>query len=153
MEKVKYLTKEFVDFNGEKRVVTSCTVYSSDFGGQILLGYSVQNPKDAYDKKIGEQIALNRAMSGDNTLEAYHNGILIENFDNIAEMHINYLLNNPGIMIKGYNKKREKFLLDQKNRALVESMTESKKNQLITLAQATPRDIEEAKKLIRYVKN
>ena len=151
MEKVKYLTKEFVDFNGVSRIVTSCAVYDNDFGGQILLGYSVQNPKDEFDAKMGEKIAYSRALSGDNAVEAYHNGILIENFDKIAEMHMDYLINNPGIMIKGYNKKREKFLADKKNKAIVDSMTEEKKVELIALAQATPRDIEMAKKLIRYV--
>lgn len=148
MEKVLYKTRTFVDFENKPHIVTVCLIQNNWF----LLGYSVCHPDEEYDEQKGKNIAHKRAESFDgNWISVGHKGMFMENADAILEMYLNYLLDNPGIMIGGYNARLKKFKEDVKYANILNSFTDEQLKTMTLLAKTSEEEFKLAKRLAKYV--
>lgn len=83
-----------------------------------------------------------------------HPGFIAENEDTftdyILDIYITYLINNPGIMIKGYKYQRNKYQEEKDAVETIDCMTPLELMQMETLATASKNQINIAKMLYKY---
>lgn len=151
MEKILYQVKELVDYEDKVHNVTACLIYDN-VDKCIYLGYSISHPDDIYDSEIGETIAYERASTTENNyVYALKMGFLINNLDNILDMYLNYLVNNPGIMIKGYNKRKAKHNNEIKYKELINNLNYAQIEVLKQISNISEEQLVLARKLAKYV--
>lgn len=139
---------DFVDFEGNVHYIVVCGKYY--FQG-IGFGFSVTNPKDIFDMERGKQIAENRCDTEQMYIEAPHGGFLRFNLEVLTKAYLDYLCNNPGIMIKGYNTRKTKYYRKEKILDKLSSMTESERNFIKKVGQFTNKEISEIKQLSKVL--
>lgn len=126
-ERIEYLVDSFVDANGEERhfvvaaisemfdtadepnsIIDSygCDIHNVTKG--LKLGFSICNPTDTFNEKIGITIAVGRARkNAEYALVASKNGYintkLVKAF---LEQEAEYFKSNPEYQIKGYKHKK-----------------------------------------------
>lgn len=126
-ERIEYLVDSFIDSNNEKRHFVIAAVSEvfdlSDEPAAVIddegyetqevvkglkLGFSICNPSDIFDEKLGITIAIGRARkNADYALLAtklgYINTKLVKAF---LEQEAEYFKNNPETRIAGYTRKK-----------------------------------------------
>ena len=90
----------------------------------------------------------------DNVVSALHTGFFKaseEEFtDFILQKYLNYLIDNPGVMLGGYNLKKKKYLEKQKAEEQISQMTAEDLSRMVLLAKSSKDSITSAKKLYKY---
>ena len=90
----------------------------------------------------------------DNVVSALHTGffkVSEEEFANfILQKYLNYLIDNPGVMLGGYNLKKKKYLEKQKAEEQISQMTAEDLSRMVLLAKSSKDSITSAKKLYKY---
>lgn len=90
----------------------------------------------------------------DNIVSALHTGFFKaseEEFtDFILQKYLNYLIDNPGVMLGGYNLKKKKYLEKQKAEEQISQMTAEDLSRMVLLAKSSKDSITSAKKLYKY---
>lgn len=113
---ISFLTKEFTDFRGDKHLVTACIFRETSIW---QLGWACQHVGDKCDMKLAKQIAVNRASNHrvNNVIECVAPGFIHANegkfMEFILKCYIDYLCDNPAIMIKGYKHEKTRYLKKQ----------------------------------------
>jgi hypothetical protein len=139
---------EFVDFEGNIHYVVVCGKY---YDKGISFGFSITNPKDTFNMDRGEQIAESRCDTEQMYLEAPHGGFLRSELETFTKSYLDYLCNNPGITIKGYNTRKTKYYKKEKILDKLRSMTESERNFIKKVGQFTNKEISEIKQLSKVL--
>lgn len=90
----------------------------------------------------------------DNVVSALHTGFLkaFENeiVDFILQKYLNYLIDNPGIMLGGYNLKKRQHLEKQRAEEQLSQMNAEDLSRMVLLAKSSKDSIASAKKLYKY---
>lgn len=110
----QYYTDFFIDFNGKKHFFTICA-YSVELSQnsalytqlgiskKVSLGVAICNPVDEFDETIGKMLASSRAESGNIVMYANKKGCINTKVVSAFLMQeAQYIKNNPGYYIKGY---------------------------------------------------
>ena len=169
-EKVVYLNGEFVNFKGETQKVILCAVsvclqdsviVSGDIESvegvdgvvvnkALYIGFSIQNPKDAYNEEIGKKIAYSKAKTIGNIITTSYSGFInSETVNCILNNFLNYIKKDPGVVIAGYDKALKEF---KTNAALVEEwkkLPTEKQTLYETLAKTSDEEIATARKFFK----
>lgn len=144
-----YKESKFTDYAGVTHILITC--YDIDDNNVLKFGWSLQNPSDAYNEKLGKQIAKNRMDATDNYIVSLHSGIILENKELLFDLYTDYLLKYPGIMIKGYNKKKKDYLKDKALKNEFDNMTDEEKKKITYQCGLTPQDLEKAKQYLKFL--
>lgn len=157
------------DYKGDKRIITICAIvfFNSildrgdcdiNIGKLVYFGYSVQNCTDTYDENKGKLIAYNRALKsvqqGINMVCSTETGTLnSDTIKNIMADKLSYWQSNIGVLIPGYAEAEKKYKEKVYATDKLSKMNYSQLSNTKLLATATPKDIENAKILNKYIKD
>lgn len=114
IEILQTVVDSFIDFAGVERkfVVAAVATKEGPLFKKFGIGFSVCNPADEFNEKIGIQIAVNKALHKDNKLVSYVNcnafitPLIVEQLIN---QEIAYFKVKPASHIAGYNTLKEKY--------------------------------------------
>ena len=170
-EHVNVIKDSFIDFAGKKHyfVIAAVTVptelttevYVSDeedayFDNYIekcvSIGYSICNPEDQYDEKVGILKAIGRARNADPVLYTA-DGNLITNFliESLLKQEARYLKNNPNEYIPGYNEAKERYLKNQKMKEIKDNFSEVERI-IVDNVQKDPRFLDNVNEYLKWLK-
>lgn len=114
IEILQTVVDSFIDFAGVERkfVVAAVAAKEGPLFKKFGIGFSVCNPADDFDEKIGTQIAVNKALHKDNKLVSYVNcnafiTPLVVN--ELVGQEIAYFKAKPSSHIAGYNTMKTKY--------------------------------------------
>ena len=129
--KARFLESKFIDYQGKERVLTTCAYVMYEDKDEnnnfhINIGFSLQHQDDKFNRKIGKQIALNKAknMSDDSIyispgtdINLYiNNGLInciLKQYSIIGMKNTAYYFEGykqAEIKFKEHNKKKEEYI-------------------------------------------
>lgn len=118
-------------FAGNEEVAHEVTTYIEDYGSWdcintvvkgLSLGYAICNPNDEYDYKVGVAKAVARAKNNKPVLFVTDGGLINTTMvDGLLEQEAEYLMNNPGKFIKGYQEAEKKYYENQEMADMAEN--------------------------------
>jgi hypothetical protein len=147
-----YLTDSFEDFEGKKHYVTLCALSQPAPDDMIVtfkqsanidivmrtlsLGVAICNPDDQFSEESGKHIALNNAKSEKSiTLYVNHSGVInTRSVAAILAQEMEYIKQNPGKYIKGYNEAKKKYLHKKEYNDLYDTLDDAEQNVVMMIA-------------------
>lgn len=163
-----YLTRSFKDFNNTERFVIGCLLvktrrdcfvssYAQDEEGFLVtddlvqlakgisFGFAVCNPIDEFNVESGKKIARNKAINATPKMWVTVSGILNDQMlTNLLDQEMNFMINNPDKLIKGYNQAKERYDTNVELRDKVSHLTEDE----LKLVQAVVNNSVDVKKCL-----
>ena len=119
-----------------------------------MIGVAICNPADEYDQVKGEMMAYSRAKSeyASIILTTSRRGMFnTATVNAILSNYLDYIIKDPGSIIKGYDKGKANYLEKQKLMDDIANMNEEDLEFLTFLAAATPENIAYAKKIVKLL--
>ena len=177
MKKVisSYVSGSFVDYRGKEHKVIVCGITAKpSFVGfgypdvyaniensafriekTLNIGFAICNPNDSFDEAKGEKIAASRAESAEAIImSTSKSGMFNTNTVNaILNDYLDYIIKDPGSVIKGYDAAKEKYVKNQKLVEEISSMTDKEIEVAQILACADQESIDRAKKIVKLLQN
>lgn len=125
----EYYMDSFIDFKNLEHKIVACAIshvlndgdeYIKDTINNnevpipkvVSLGIAICNPDDNYSKIVGKRMAYNKAINNLSNPVLYAPNLGIINstlIKGLLKQEVNYIKNNPGLMIKGYNDSEKKY--------------------------------------------
>jgi hypothetical protein len=167
-EKVVYRVGKFTNYEGKVQNFVICAISSmsspdsyigldevdSEYSGkelkQLNIGVSITNTKDTFDEDFGMKIAYSKAKSNKKAfIITNRSGFINEDVVNaLLANYEKYIQKDPGCVIAGYDDAKKKYFEKQKYNSI--NLTEDEIIINKALSKATKKDIERAKKLVKY---
>lgn len=133
---IEILESSLIDFKGEehKMILVAISrkfpqdiaeVMDCNLKKVLYFGVSICNPGDPYDYNVGVKIAKSRALNSVPILYATNAGVInTPMVEALLKQEAEYIKNNPGTFISGYNKAKEDYEYSLKMQEYKESFTE-----------------------------
>lgn len=160
MQKVQYITGQFVDYKGDTRkyvmaAVSFNTSYAEDYLKCVSIGVSACLPEDEFNLELGKRIAYGKALK--NTKHRLYT----QDFGMINEAVVTALLtqektyfeSNPAYYLKGYEDKQNKYLRKKKVLDYIENADEQKETALNYVAQISDDEVDEFVEALNYLRS
>lgn len=131
---INYVVDSFINYKGIEQKFVLCVkttesnlLYEDDIDiyecyRDLHIGIAICNPNDEFNEEIGKKIALGKAESSIPKLISTEPGIINNAVvQALIQQEINYIKNNPGRFIPGYDeavdkiKKKDKVISEIKN--------------------------------------
>lgn len=168
-EIVTYKHDSFKDYRGVEHKFTLCTIskrcdgeyieydgegyeYYYDINKCLTFGLAICNPNDEYNNIIGDNMAYNRAVSGDFKILSTRPGAINKNtVDALMNDFVEFIKRNPNTIIKGYSESEKKWKSRQELIKEIDSLTQEDKNEILLIASLTPEEINHAKEIAKLL--
>lgn len=162
----EYIIDSFVDFTGTERkfIIAAvsqdcldCTQISEEeIEKALYLGISVCNAKDTFDEELGKRIAKGKALSPKSRIGVLHatkRGVINTKMVRaLLEQEAEYMKQNPGTYLRGYDKDKEMYLYAKSMEDTYNSMDERSRQTVNLLKSKTPEEMWEIFKTSAYLK-
>lgn len=151
--KTEFVYGEFKDFKGETHKVVVCGITYVDIDVKYLfIGAAIQNPKDEYNKALGEKIAYSKAEKEETWLSSSHLGLFNSNtVPYILKDYLGYICNNPSKFIKGYAEAEQKYHQEILDKQYLSTLSDEDKSLIKKISSLSESFISNAKKLAKYL--
>lgn len=178
-EVITYRYGSFNDYKGQEHKIIICAVsqkvnvgelevspieiykdptdvvgYAKNVSKILSFGVAICNPVDDYNPQQGEMIAYNRAKDYDtcpmiiSNRAGFFNTVTV---NAIINNYLEFIQNDPGSILKGYEAAKSKFFEEQDLKNDVSHMSEEEKTTVKILSEASPENIEYAKKVVKFL--
>lgn len=147
------------DSKDDRKVSYEVSSYIEDYGTdkyyenvvkKVKLGVSICNPEDSFNEEIGKKKAIHRAKNGNTALWAtkcgYINGKVVKA---LLESEAEFIKNNPGLYIKGYDDMVKAYSKRKSMENFVNNLTEEEAH-VINKLKEDPEFIEDAIKYLKW---
>lgn len=116
----------------------------------LHLGVSICHAEDTYNERTGIAKATHRARNSDPVLFVAKNGYINSKMVRaFLEQEAEYIQNNPGCVIEGYDAQRDKYVASETLKQEYENLSVEDKNLVNILAEI---DVNKMKELQKFVK-
>lgn len=152
-----YLIDSFIDFEGKEHKFVACALSQSpnneeetlkigwvndydkmnssnplyqDVYRLVTIGIAVCNPEDPFNEETGKKIAFNKAANIEDLPRIYtpNKGIITgELVDTFLKQQVRFFKENPGTLIKGYDKAKKAYETRQNAQKAIEKLTDEEK--------------------------
>ena len=120
----------------------------------LRLGIAVCNPDDSFSEEKGKNSAIGRAMNSNPVLYATKSGIINTTLvDALLRQELDYVCNNPDVVIPGYTDSKKRYEYNQKMQAKINELSDSEKSCLEILTSSNSEQADKLLELATFVNN